>query len=288
MDYKVIKSTDSNYPKRLLEIKDYPKELYAMGNIDLLNKSSIAIVGSRDCNKYGIEQTIRFASYLSQNDICIVSGLAKGVDSIAHQYSMNKMGKTIAVIASGFNNIYPKENKSLLKEILRNDGLIISEWKEDVGIYMKNFPKRNRIISGISLATLVMQSKYRSGSNITAHNAMNQNKQVYCVPGNVDEKRSIGINNLIKEGANVVLSPKDIIEDFEYNNFIEKKNLKVMPEFKEVFNVIGEDFISINEIVRKSKIERNEIEKQLLMLEMDGFVEKDNSDSYRIKEDIIE
>lgn len=288
MDYIVIKSDDYNYPKRLLKIKNYPKEIYAMGNINLLNKNSIAIVGARDCNIYGIEQTKRFASYLSQNDICIVSGLARGIDSIAHQYSMDKMGKTIAVIASGFNNIYPKENKDLFNKILENDGLIISEWEPNVGIYMQNFPRRNRIISGITMATLVIQSKHRSGSNITAHNAFKQNREVFCIPGNIDESRCIGSNKLISEGACVVLSPKDIIEELEYNKLIEKRRSKVIPEFKEVYKFISNEFISVNEIARKSKLSSKEVEKKLLMLEMDGFIERNDSDNYKVKEDLYE
>lgn len=288
MDYIVIKSDDYNYPKRLLRIKNYPKEIYAMGNINLLNKNSIAIVGARDCNIYGIEQTKRFASYLSQNDICIVSGLARGIDSIAHQYSMDKMGKTIAVIASGFNNIYPKENKDLFNKILENDGLIISEWEPNVGIYMQNFPRRNRIISGITMATLVIQSKHRSGSNITAHNAFKQNREVFCIPGNIDESRCIGSNKLISEGACVVLSPKDIIEELEYNKLIEKRRSKVIPEFKEVYKFISNEFISVNEIARKSKLSSKEVEKKLLMLEMDGFIERNDSDNYKVKEDLYE
>lgn len=288
MDYTVIKCEDSSYPKRLLQIKDYPKELYVMGNIDLLNKDSIAIVGARDCNIYGIEQTKRFASFLSQNDICIVSGLAKGIDSIAHQYSMDKMGKTIAVIASGFNNIYPKENKALFDKILENGGLIVSEWEPDYKIFMRNFPRRNRIISGITMATLVVQSKYRSGSNITAHNAFKQNREVFCIPGNIDESRSIGSNNLIREGACVVLSPKDIIENLEYNNLIEKRNIKIMPEFKEVYEYMSNEFLSVNEIARKSKLSNKEVEKKLLMLEMDGFIERTDNDTYKVKEDLYE
>lgn len=288
MNYIVIKSDDYNYPKRLLRIKNYPKEIYAMGNINLLNKNSIAIVGARDCNIYGIEQTKRFASYLSQNDICIVSGLARGIDSIAHQYSMDKMGKTIAVIASGFNNIYPKENKDLFNKILENDGLIISEWEPNVGIYMQNFPRRNRIISGITMATLVIQSKHRSGSNITAHNAFKQNREVFCIPGNIDESRCIGSNKLISEGACVVLSPKDIIDELEYNKLIEKRRSKVIPEFKEVYKFISNEFISVNEIARKSKLSSKEVEKKLLMLEMDGFIERNDSDNYKVKEDLYE
>lgn len=182
MNYEIITENDEKYPKKLHEIKNHPKKLHAMGNFDLLNKNAIAIVGSRDCNKYGIQQARRFAGYLSQKNLCIVSGLARGIDTIAHEHSMKNKGRTIAVIASGFKHIYPKENQKLFDDILKNDGLIISEWEPNIKVDMQRFPRRNRIISGMTAGTLVIQSKYRSGSNITAHSAMKQGREVFCIP----------------------------------------------------------------------------------------------------------
>ena len=140
----IIKEDDKLYPGRLKEIKDHPKKLYALGDISLLNKVSLAIVGSRKYDNYGLEQTKKFASYLAEKGICIVSGLARGIDTIAHTYSKDKIGKTIAVIASGFNYIYPKENKKLVKEIIEHGGLLISEWlrfHNYYGIVIQNIKK---------------------------------------------------------------------------------------------------------------------------------------------------
>lgn len=285
MDYTIIKENDELFPKRLKEIKDYPKKIYAIGNLELLNKDSIAIVGARDCDNYGMEQAKRFSSYLAQKDICIVSGLAKGIDSIAHIHSMDKMGKTIAVIASGFNNIYPKENEKLFYSIIRNGGLIISEWEPDVGVNMQRFPRRNRIISGLSIGTLVVQSRYRSGSNITAHSAIKQRREVFCLPGNLGEPRSLGTNRLIKDGASIVLSPLDILEDLEYDGYKFKNNLKVLPEYKQTFECIGDVPISADEISRLTNKTISVVNEELLMLEMDGFIKSTIAGKYIIKEE---
>lgn len=220
MNMTVINENNKLYPIRLKEIKEHPKALYCLGNINLLNKISVAIVGSRKCDNYGLEQTKIFASYLAERDICIVSGLAKGIDTIAHRYSKDKKGKTIAVIASGFNHIYPKENIKLVREIIKQGGLVISEWKENIAVQTYRFPKRNRIISGLSVGTLVVEATEKSGSMITAHYAMKQNRDVFCIPGNLDKERSRGTNKLISEGANLVISPEDIINILQYDGLI--------------------------------------------------------------------
>lgn len=285
MEYKIITPRSKYYPKRLLEIKDYPTKLYVLGNIDLLNKNSIAVVGARDCNEYGIQQTKRFSSYLAQNDLCIVSGLARGVDSYAHLHSMDKMGKTIAVIASGFNNIYPKENEKLFEKIIENGGLIISEWEPDVKVNMQRFPRRNRIISGISMGTIVIQSRYRSGSNITANYAFKQRREVFCIPGNIDDPRSAGTNRLIKNGASIVLSPFDVLEDLEYDGLILSTNTKISPEFKDTYECVGSIPITAEEIARIINKNIRDVNEELLMLEMDGFIKETGIGKYVIKEE---
>lgn len=164
---KIIKTTDSKYPKRLLEIKNPPEKLYVEGNEELLNNDSLAIVGSRNCTEYGIKYAKEFASKISRNNITIISGLAIGIDAVAHEASKDNKGKTIAVLGSGLKNIYPKENKELFNQILENGGCVISEYGPDEKINMKNFPTRNRIISGMAMGVLVVEAGYRSGSTIT-------------------------------------------------------------------------------------------------------------------------
>ena len=278
-EYVIIDSNDKEYPQRLKEIKNYPKKLYAMGNIELLNKASISMVGSRDADKYGIEQAKRFAAYLSQKGICIVSGLARGIDSISHINSKSEIGKTIAVIASGFKHIYPPENKKLFYEIIDEGGLIISEWEPNVEIDMSRFPKRNRIISGISLGTLLVESAYKSGSNITANYAIKQKRELFCIPGNIDSKKSYGPNLFILHGANLVTSPRDILDYYEYSDIEEFANsqeyqAKVDPKYIDVYNEIGELEVSPNEIAMNLGRNIREINEILFILEMDGFIQK--------------
>lgn len=279
---KKIKLTESLYPKRLKEIKNPPNEIYLLGDESVLEKTAIAIVGSRNCNNYGKTQTQRFASYLSEKNICIVSGLARGIDSIAHFYSKNKIGKTIAVIASGFNRIYPPENKKLLDEIINDGGCCISEWPPDTEIDMHRFPMRNRIISGISVGTLVVQAKYRSGSNITANYAIKQKREVFCIPGDITSPGSYGPNKLISEGANLVTSPEDIIQLIHYSEYNETEN-KVKPEYQEIYELIGTIPISANEISRMTKRNISEINEILLMLEIDNYIEQNNNGKYILK-----
>lgn len=278
-EYTVIYPNNKKYPQRLKEIKDPPEKLYAIGNIDLLNKASISIVGSRNADEYGIEQAKRFASYLSQKGICIVSGLARGIDSVAHINSKSEIGKTIAVIASGFNHIYPPENKKLFVEIIKEGGLIISEWAPDEEIDMSRFPRRNRIISGLSLGTLLVESTYRSGSNITANFAIKQKKELFCIPGNITSTKSCGPNSFISHGANLVTSPRDILNYYEYREIEEFTNesqykAKVDEKYTDVYNEIGELAISPNEIAQSLCKNIREVNETLFILEMDGFIEK--------------
>ena len=282
MEIKVLNKKCNDFPTLLKELKDCPEELYCMGNIELLNKPSIAIVGTRDIDEYGISQTKRFSSILSQKGLTIVSGLARGVDSYAHFNSMKNEGKTIAVIASGFNHIYPPENIGLFNEILENDGLIISEWEPDKEVDMRMFPRRNRIISGLSVGTLVIEAKFRSGSGITARLANDQNREVFCVPGDIDNIRSVRTNLLIMNGANLVTSPYDILDTLEYDNLFEKNNkeIKLDEEYEEIIDKIGDTPINANRIARIIEKPISYVNERLTILELDGFIKSDNRGNY--------
>lgn len=166
-DISIIKQSDNDYPEKLRKIKNPPKELWICGNKEILKKPIIAIVGSRKCSEYGRKYAREFARVLSKNGICIISGLAIGIDTIVHESSMNELGKTIAVIASGFNKIMPAENRELADEIIEKGGAAINE----VGTYLaenaENYPKRNRILVGLSDAIIVIEARLRSGSTLT-------------------------------------------------------------------------------------------------------------------------
>lgn len=216
MKYKVIK-IDLNskwYPEKLKNISYPPKQLFCLGNLELLNKKSIAIIGSRNYSDYGKRATFDFSFDLAKNDVCIVSGLAKGIDSFAHEAALEAEGKTIAVLGSGLDNIYPKENEQLFYEIIQNNGLIISEYPLGTKPEKQHFPARNRIISGLSDGVLVIEARKNSGTNITVDFALEQGKDVFVIPGNIYSKTSDGTNFLIKEGAIPVTSYEDILEKY--------------------------------------------------------------------------
>jgi DNA processing protein len=170
----------------LRKIDKAPKKLYTLGNIELLNKPGIAIVGSRNASNYGTRVCKYFASGLAKRNIPIISGMALGIDTVSHKEAIKFNSPTIAVLGTGFNHIYPKENVDLMKEILDTGGLIITEYPPDRDFKSSNFPKRNRIISGLSLGVLVIEAAYRSGTSITANFAKIQGKNLFAVPGRLD------------------------------------------------------------------------------------------------------
>ncbi len=265
---KIINKSNKFYPKRLLKIKDAPTKLYVEGNYELLNQDSIAIVGTRNCTEYGKKYAKKFAKELSEKGMCIVSGLAVGIDTIAHINSMNKQGKTIAVLGSGFNKIYPEENRVLFNQILENNGCIISEYSLNEEMDKANFPKRNRIISGISLGTLIIEATYRSGSTITAKYAIKQKKEVFCIPNRLDISTGYGTNLLIKNGANLVTQPEDIL--VYYININQRTTVK--EEYKQIYKLIGNNPISANELSKMTNKTISETMQILTMLEMDEYI----------------
>ena len=218
----IISINDKYYPNLLKEIYDPPVSLYIKGNKKILNNKSIAIIGCRDASEYGKSAAKYFSYNLSKQGINIVSGLAKGVDSYAHignicaqndenlKDNADKMGKTVAVIGSGIDIIYPKENKYLYDEIIKAGGAIISEYPLGTKPNKMNFPARNRIVSGISNGVLVVEAKEKSGTLITVDFALEQGRDLYVVPGNINSLNSIGTNDLIKQGARLVTNYKEI------------------------------------------------------------------------------
>lgn len=202
----IINIYDKKYPRILKEIYDPPISLYIRGNINILNNKNIAIIGCRDCSEYGKNVAEKLAYNLVNKDTNIISGLAKGIDSYAHKGTLqNKCGKTIAVLGNGIDTIYPKENKKLAQDILKSGGAIISEYPCGTKINKMNFPARNRIVSGMSESVIVVEAKEKSGTLITVDFALEQGRDVYVVPGNIDSENSIGTNKLIKEGAKIII-----------------------------------------------------------------------------------
>lgn len=204
---------DDYYPELLREIYEAPPILFCKGDIDLLQKQAIAIVGTRQMSEYGRKACRKIASELSEHQLVIVSGMAVGIDTTAHKAALQKSGATIAVLGSGVNNIYPLKNQLLANDIAQ-DGLLLSEYLPDEEARRWHFPERNRIISGLSMGTVIIEAAERSGSLITADMALEQNRQVFAVPGNIFIDTWKGTNYLIQEGAKLVMNANNIIEEF--------------------------------------------------------------------------
>ena len=209
---KILNIKDEEYPNKLKNIYNPPKKLYVLGNYNILNDFTIGIVGTRRCTDYGMQIAKSFSYYLSKYGVNIISGMAKGIDSSAHIGSITGKGKTIAVLGSGFKHIYPKENIKLFNKIIETGGAVITEYEENEYPMPENFPKRNRIISGLSDGVIVVEAGKRSGSLITADFALEQGRDVFAVPGNINSENSLGTNDLIKQGAKLVNCFEDCVE----------------------------------------------------------------------------
>ena len=209
----VISMEDSSYPPRLKEIYDPPLVLYVRGDVDVLPKPGIAMVGTRHPTPYGSGMAERLACDLAAQGLVIISGMARGVDTASHRGAITAKGKTVAVFGTGVDVIYPKENSRLSEQILALGGALISEFPLGSFAAPQNFPIRNRILSGMSFGVLVVEAAEYSGTRITARCALEQNRDVYAVPGNVTNKNSWGPNTLIKQGAKLVATWEDVWED---------------------------------------------------------------------------
>lgn len=223
MNIEEITIKSSEYPEKLKKIYDSPKRLYILGDKNLLCQKGIAIVGTRKATQYGKKIAYHFSKELAEKGINIISGLAIGIDSYAHLGAIHaqniekqKIGKTIAVMGSGFNHIYPKENIELARKIIQLGGCIITEYPLNTKPEKLNFPQRNRIISGLSDGVLVVEAGKKSGAIITADFALEHGKNVLVVPGDITREQSEGCNNLIKDGAIMVTNSQEIL-DMIYN-----------------------------------------------------------------------
>ncbi len=275
----VIELENKLYPKNLKNIKKAPKRLYVNGNIDILSSNCIAIVGSRNNTKYGEKWCKKFVQEFVKYNLTIVSGMALGIDKIAHETAIKYGGKTIAVLPSGSENIYPEENTKLYNEIILNGGCVISEYEPKEKANSKRFLERNRIVSGLSIGTVVIEAGYRSGTSVTAKIAKQQGRDVFCIPGSLDNPKSIGTNNLIKEFAKIVTSPEDVTNNYDFLHKVEviKNTLskeQVPEEYRKIYGLITDIPININEIAKKSLLELREVSAKLTMLELDGKVVK--------------
>ncbi len=287
-DIKMVNIFDSKYPDQLKQIYDPPIALYYKGELRF-TEFSIAVVGSRRTTHYGSLTARKLAYDLALRGVQIISGLARGIDSIAHEGCLDAGGRTIAVLGCGPDYIYPPENGELYEGILKSGGLILSEYAPGTPPLQHNFPARNRIISGMASGVLVVEAAKRSGSLITAGFALEQGREVFAVPGNIDCAYSRGTNQLIHDGAKMVLSVEDILEEFDYRetkvDVTEQKDGKRDDIFSDqrvyrglsteeirIVKIIQRGIYQIDEITEKSNIPVRDINNILFMLEMKGVI----------------
>jgi len=268
----VISIIDPRYPELLKEISSPPMILFVTGNIKILNNLQLAIVGSRNPSPDGIDNAYEFSKYLSSQEIIVTSGLAIGIDTFAHKAAIDVNKPTIAVMGSGMDYIYPKSNKHLAKKIIDTKGLIISEYSIGTPVKPQNFPRRNRIISGLSKGVLVIEAGINSGSLITANFALDQNREIFAIPGSIHNTLSKGCHKLIKNGAKLVETANDIIEEL---NFTKKPTeINLSNEYKELLFLISTDPKPLDLLVAESGLSANIISSMLLELEIDGYVKQ--------------
>jgi DNA processing protein len=248
--------------------------LYVWGSLDIKNKPILAVVGTRHCSNYGKQVTVEFVSKLTEAGFVIVSGLAKGVDTLAHRTALEKNGLTIAVLGSGIDrkNLYPKVNLGLAQEIVKKGGAIISEYPPGTRALYYHFPERNRIIAGLSLGVLVVEAKEKSGALITANHAFSQTKPVFAVPGSIYNPTSSGCHLLIKKGAKIVTSPHDILKYFGISYTKTRMPEGQTKEEEIILNLLEKKALHIDEIIQLSKIDPVKVIRVLTKLEIEGKV----------------
>jgi DNA processing protein len=280
--FQIVTMLDPNYPPLLREIPDPPPFLYVFGNLEG-SLTNIAMVGSRHATSYGLSMTRNLSEDLAKLGITVVSGMARGIDTAAHEGALMGKGKTIAVLGSGLDRVYPSENEKIYHRIAEQ-GAVISEFPLMTEPEAHNFPIRNRIICGMSLGTVVVEASKKSGSLITARLAAEQNREVFAVPGSVQSFKSTGTHDLIKQGAKLVEHAQDILEELEPSLFTrDAPNLsdhneateiiaKLLADEALVYNLLEPYPVHIDDLARKTALEPGKLSSILLKLELKGIV----------------
>ncbi len=290
-DIKVLTLLDKNYPERLKQIFDPPPVLYIKGDILPEDNLALAVVGTRRITNYGKEVTEILVRELSNAGLTIVSGLARGVDSLAHKVALENNGRTIAVLGCGVDIVYPPQNTKLAEEII-NNGALISEYTPGTEPIPGHFPARNRIISGLSLGTLVTEADEKSGSLITAGLALEQNREVFAVPGPIYSRLSQGPSSLIKQGAKLVSKAEDILEELKMNSQLriqkseENKLIEIKGESKDeqmIIDLLENETKHIDELCREARLESSKLTALLTTMELKGQIQSQGGGNYSLK-----
>jgi len=275
----VITILDQDYPNALKDIPNPPAILYLKGSFSRDDQLSISIVGSRKASYYGKQMAAKFSRSLAQMGFTIVSGMARGIDTVAHQTALEEGARTIAFLGSGIDIIYPKENKYLLRRIIKN-GAVVSEFPLGTKPLGINFPQRNRLISGMSIGIVVIEATLKSGTFTTVKWALEQGKEVFAVPGDARSMTSVGTNKLIQKGAKLIIDTDDIITEFPY---LKRKDFEPPPITEEIeltagekviFDKLNETPIMIDNIIEELKLPSSKISSILMSLEIKGLVKQ--------------
>ena len=275
----VITQADSTYPPLLREIHDPPTVLYVWGELLEKDQHAIGVVGSRKTTHYGIESSRKLSYQLAYSGLTVISGLARGIDTAAHQGALAAKGRTVAVIGGGLEFLYPPENRELAERIAAGQGAIVSEFSMRVQPDRQSFPMRNRIISGWSFGTLVVEAGLNSGALISANMALEQGRTVYAVPGPIDRPNSMGSNKLIQQGAKLVMDASDILDElgtlFRHEpELIRSAPVDLSPEQEKVYHAITDSETAIDRIVSQSGLPTGQVLSTLLTLEMKRLVKQ--------------
>ena len=279
MGLEIITLFDESYPRNLKQIPGLPIALYVSGKITEADNLSLGIVGSRRSSFYGLSSAEKFAAELALNNLTIVSGMARGVDTYAHRGALKAAGRTIAVMGSGFNHIYPAENRGLAEQIAKS-GAVVSEFPMDTKPLAQNFPRRNRLISGLSLGVLVTEAARNSGALITVDFALEQGREVFALPGRIDASGSIGTNELLKQGAKLVTCIEDILEELnlDISNKTEQsvaginENILYTKEEGMVYNCISQQAVAIDDLIEKTSLPSSQVSGLILSLQFKKLI----------------
>lgn len=275
------------FPKKLREIPSPPYALYVKGELPKEDRKSVAIVGARRCTTYGEKYALEYGEKLARCGVHIISGLARGIDGLGQRGALMGGGQTFSVLGCGVDICYPKEHLGLYHDILEKGGGILSEFVPGTSPLPQNFPKRNRIISGLSDVVLVMEAREKSGSLITADMALEQGRDVYALPGPVDNSLSQGCNHLIRQGAGILLSPEMLLEELQISGGFEMlktdKNKKVLETTENmVYSRLGLYPRNVSQLIEETSLSANEVMELLVTLELKGYI-REVSKNYYVK-----
>ncbi len=288
---KVFTCNDELYPSRLKEIYDYPPLLYVRGELLPQDEWCLAVVGTRRATVYGRQVTEEIVTDLAQSNITTVSGLAKGIDSVAHQTALDAGGRSIALFACGLDIVYPGENANLARKIMQQ-GALISEYPLGTRPRADNFPRRNRIMSGLSMGVLVVEADVTSGAMITAQFALEQNREVFAIPGSILSPASRGTNHLIQEGAKLVRDYTDILEELNLMTIARQIEMKeILPASDTeslLLKQLSAEPIHIDEVCRSSGLPVSTVSSTLAMMELKGLVKQMGPMSYILAREVRE